>query len=306
MKETNPMPSDTELARSTKPQEGLASPRTRRFAVVVALTTEYIEMALGILAALRFYHPEVDLIIYTDATSRSNVKSVADRFCATDLRIQPPTPFEFGDWNSIVSVKFDIFGLRYAHPILYLDVDQILYRSLAPYVDAFERSGALVAGSLDDEALGQQFKAGAIPLDIDINAPAINTGAFFIRSDPAIHRRIRGSLDYFSARARLPTQSVINGLIQMDGLPLHVFGEDFMAGPFSRRVLDNPRTSALIHFWTPRPPFMKPSPVRHGELTYDEMKDRFLVSFGVSYPEDELERDYRYYLERAKHARAGP
>lgn len=270
-----------------------------RFGVVMALTLDHLEMASGLLAALRLHHPDADLFLYTDAAS-PEIGRLADVFSAADLTVQRSLPYACGDWNPIVTVKFDIFGLRYPEPLLYLDVDQILYQGLAPFVAAFARSGAALAGSPDDESFAEQFQPAAAPPGIAEDAPAINTGAFLIRSDPALHRRILDSLGYFSGRGRLPTQSVINGLVQLDGLPLLLFGEEFMAGPFSRRVLDQPRSSALIHFWTPRPPFMKPSPVRQGEATYAALKKSFGERYGVAYPEEQIEREYRSQLERAE------
>lgn len=270
-----------------------------RFGVVVALTHEYLKMASGLLAALRREHPDIDLFIYTDAASVVTVKQLADAFSATDLTVQRVLSYPCGDWSPIVTVKFEIFGRRYPEPLVYLDVDQILYHGLSPFVDAFTRSGAILAGSSDDESFTEQFKLGASPLGIAPDAPAINTGAFVFRTDPALHRLILNSLDYFSERGRLPTQSVINGLVQMEGLPLHLFGESFMAGPFSRRVLDQPRTSALIHFWTPRPPFMTPNPVRQGEAPYEVLKYLFEERFGIPYPEQQLEQEYRNQLKRA-------
>lgn len=270
------------------------------FAVAMAFTYDYAEMAAGLLARVRQYHPLADLFLFTDEESYSAAKTLANAFSATDLRLASIRDYPCGDWNSIVTAKFDIFGLSYADPILFLDTDQILYRELTNFIEKFANSGAALAGSADDESFADQFKPGAALDGIAADAPCINTGAFMIRADASLYRRVVKSLDYFAGRGRLPTQSVINGLAQIDRLPILLFGEDFMAGPFSAPVLHFPRTSALLHFWTPRPPFMKPNPIRQGEISYEVLKRKFSDTFGEEYPEEQLRLEYVEQLQSAR------
>ena len=264
-----------------------------RFAVAVALTSPYLAMAAGLLARLRALHPACDVFVYTDRASRADADRLAARVGAANVACPAPLDYDCGEWGGIVQAKFHVMGRNYGAPIVFLDVDQVLYRRLSPFVAEFIGSGAAIAGSPDDEGLPEQFQDGCAPPGACAGMPAINSGAFMVRPDPGLHRLVTDALPRFAGRARLPTQAVINGVIHAEGVTLHRFGDDFMAGPFSPRVLERPRRCALIHFWTPRPPFMHPNAARSGERSYQSLTREFQRVWGVPYLEAELERDYR-------------
>jgi hypothetical protein len=253
-------------------------------------------MASGLLARVRAFHPDCDLFIYTNAASRSSASRLARQVGATDLICPAKLDYDCGQWDSIVQAKFQLLGQPYSAPIVFLDVDQVLYCGLEPFVSAFAESGAMIGGSPDDETLAQQFEPGCVPSGVTAEMAAINTGAFIVHPDRTFYRLVIDALPYFEGRARLPTQAVINGVVHAEKLPVRWFGDEFMAGPFSGRVLEVPRRCALIHFWSPRPPFMFPNVTRAGERSYHELKREFEQSQGAPYPEAQLEGDYRSQL----------
>lgn len=246
----------------------------RKFAVAIALTHDHALMACGFLAKLRHFHPGCDLYIITDAPSLKTAIKIAKGFDAKEPVVTDSMGFDCLEWGPIVTSKFRVFDLPTDKPVVFLDIDQILAKPLEPFIGKYLESGAVIAGGADDGSLGMQFKQGQTPAGIDPDATlVINTGAFIAIPDRHLFQTIKNEIPNFSGLTRLPTQGVINGILYQNDLHFEVFGDEFMIGAFNDRVVDQPSSATLIHFWSPKPPFLLPNPRRKnagGNLSWEQ------------------------------------
>lgn len=276
-------------------------PREDRFAVAIALTSDHALMGCGFLAKLRQFHPRCDLFIFTDEESLDVAAAISGAFGGLPPVVTDRMGFDCLEWGSIVTSKFRVFSLPTEKPVLFLDIDQIITRALYSYVDFYVENQILIAGGADDELLGAQFRFGSTPLWLDpAEDKVINTGAFIARPDRDIFNLIRKSIPIYSGLTRLPTQGLLNGILHEYKIPYHVFGDDFMIGPFNRRICDIPTSAALIHLWTPRPPFMYPNPLRvgvDGDLTWEECVASFDHEVDTRYPYEHIRTLYLEQIE---------
>ncbi|MBG77466.1 MAG: hypothetical protein CL570_00335 [Alphaproteobacteria bacterium] len=267
-----------------------------QFAVAIALTHDHALMACGFLAKLRHFHPGCDLFIITDKPSLQTATEIAKGFDAKEPIVTDKMGFDCLEWGAIVTSKFRVFDLPTDKPVMFLDIDQILAKPVTSFVEKYLKSDAIIAGGADDEPLGNQFKGGQTPAGLDPNANlVINTGAFVTIPDPEIFQMIKRAIPEFSGSTRLPTQGLINGLLYQNDLRFDVYGDDFMIGPFNKRVLDKPSSATLIHLWTPRPPFMFPNPQRtgvDGNLTWKQCVIEFEETHKEKYPYAYLRNEY--------------
>lgn len=280
-----------------------------QFAVAIALTHDHALMACGFLAKLRYFHPSCDLFVITDESSLQTATRVAKGFDAKAPVVTDKMGFDCLEWGPVVTSKFRVFDLPTDKPVVFLDIDQILAKPINSFVGKYLASDAIIAGGADDEPLGNQFKDGQTPPGLDPKANlVINTGAFIAMPDPAIFQMIKMAIPKFSGLTRLPTQGVINGLLYQNDLRFDVFGDEFMIGPFNKRVADQPSSAALIHLWTPRPPFIFPNPKRigvDGNLTWEQCVEDFERKNRVKYPFIFLRNEYmaqmRLFEEKFSH-----
>lgn len=264
------------------------------FAVAIALTHDHALMACGFLAKLRYFHPQCDLFIITDQSSLQTASNIAEAFDAKKTVVTDNMGFDCLEWGPIVTSKFRVFDLPTNKPVVFLDIDQILAKPIDGFVKKFLESNVILAGGADDEPLCNQFQDGKTPEGLDPNiTKVINTGAFITIPNQEMYEEIRLSIPRFSGLTRLPTQGLINGLLHEKGIPFDVYGDEFMIGPFNKNVID-PESAALVHLWTPRPPFMWPNPKRtgvDGDLTWEECVSNFEAN-GVRYPFERLRDEY--------------
>lgn len=272
------------------------------FAIVIALTHDHALMACGFLAKVRHFHPLCDLYIITDRHSLDTATRVAYGFGAKETIVTDEMGFDCLEWGTIVTSKFRVFDLPTDKPVVFLDIDQILTKPIDSFVHRFINSDCIIAGGSDDEPLGNQFLKGRIPVGLDPNATKVlNTGAFITRPNKKVFEMIKDEIPKFSGLVRLPTQGLINGFLYQRNLRFDTYKDDFMIGPFNSRVLDQPSTAALVHLWTPRPPFMFPNPHREGvdgDLTWVKCVSDFeSKNLGKKYPFAFLRDSYMAQIE---------
>lgn len=277
------------------------------FDIAIALTSDHALMACGFLAKLREFHPHNGIFIITDEKSVSTASNIAEAFNALEVVVTTSMGFNCLEWGEIVTSKFVVFNLPTNRPVVFLDIDQVITRDINVFVREFVDSGVLLAGGADDEPLRNQFQSGKIPEGLNgSETVVVNTGAFITRPNKDFFDLILRSIPKYSGTTRLPTQGLINGILYEENIPFKVYGDDFMIGPFNKHILDNPCSAALLHLWTPRPPFMFPNPKRvgvDGDLTWDQcVKDFEMTNLGVRYPICEIEYLYleQMYLFESK------
>lgn len=277
------------------------------FGFVLAFDASYVRMATALVHALNHFHPGRPVRVYTLEADLAALQRWARGFRDVEvLGYRPPAGVSFGEWHPLVWAKLEAFAAERAGYQVVLDVDQILYRELSGGIAEAMASGRLISASPDITDLrGHVLPSfSGEPLEALEGVPCFNAGAMVVRPSREVYRELLALASRHHAEVRLPEQAILNLWARRKG-GHHDLGEAFMLQPWSPRVLEA-APSCLIHFWTPRPAFFGPSPLRSSEPALEECLARFERETGQRYPLERFERDFTARLRNTLAAGGAP
>jgi hypothetical protein len=268
------------------------------FAFLVAFDPGYIRMATALVHSLAHFHPGRRIRAFTLPEHMAALREWARPFRDVELVTYEPDPkLSFGEWHPLVWAKLEAFAGEEGTYQVFLDVDQILYRSLSGCIAEAIASGKLISASRDITDLrGHVLPSfGLHSLASLEGVPCFNAGAMIIKPSQQAYRELLALAEAHHADVRLPEQAVLNLWARQNG-GHHELGEELMIQPWSPRLLEPVIPSCLVHFWTPRPSFFGSSPLRSTEPAMNECLEAFARETGREYPLDRFERDFMLRL----------
>ncbi|HVG61324.1 MAG TPA: hypothetical protein VNA24_22380 [Hyalangium sp.] len=275
------------------------------FGFVLAFDVGYARMATALVHSLNHFHPGRPIRVYVMEEDLAPLQRWAKGFRDVEVRrYEQAGRLSFGEWHPLVWAKLEAFAAEEHSSQVVLDVDQILYRDLSPCIAEALAAGKTISASPDISSLRGHVLPSFTgePLEGLERVSCFNAGAMIIRPSRDVYRELVDLAQRHHAQVRLPEQAILNLWARRNG-GHHDLGEKFMIQPWSPRVLEADSPSCLIHFWTPRPAFFGPSPLRTTEPSLEECMSTFERETGHRYPLDRFEQDFMVRLNNSLEAR---
>ncbi|MEI6948656.1 glycosyltransferase [Paraflavisolibacter sp. H34] len=271
---------------------------------ILAIDYGYIRMATAVINGLNHYHHLPRIIVYT---LKADTEKIADHFKrSANVEVIEFTDggLHYGQWHPLIWAKIEAFRLDIQETVLFLDADMIIYSNLQKYFDDFTASKKLIGASPDFAPFVKQFNSGFdfrqfffrhfFNSNNYLMEAAFNAGALLFRPDKAVYQELMALARAFHEVAFYPEQAILNLLcLQRDGW--HRM-DDLSIMPFSPRILSG-KDYGMLHFFTPRPAVMQAPIIRDGEPGLQEMMAWFEECYGVPYPLEKIEDDFKRRLE---------
>jgi hypothetical protein len=275
------------------------TPRTPEYAFVLAMSPNYKRMGTAFLHALNHFEPGRAIRIFTLAPDLAEMRAWAAGF--RDVTVLPygnSKSFQYGDWHPLIWAKLEAFAMTDHEYNVVLDVDQILYRSVADHVRLAKESGKIFSGSEDMTSLHGHMHPSRMEHPTLAALPesrCLNAGAMIVRPSQAAYAEIVKSAEAWHRHMWLPEQGILNVWAHLAG-EANDLGDGWMLDPWSPKLLAPEVPACLVHFWTPRPAFFGESPLRKKEPLWDECLSAFERKTGAAYPLARFERDFELRL----------
>lgn len=267
---------------------------------IIACDKHYSKMAQAVINSLNYYHDNCRIIVYSTDSDSDEILNLKNGH--NNIRIIPfnDLGYHYGEWHPLIWAKIEAFNLDIDEPVMFLDVDVIIYRSLSDFFDCFEKSAKIIGASRDFAPFVKQFNGSFDFCQFFFNnffqdssyltAPAFNAGAIIFRPNKNVYKELKILSENLHHFTFYPEQAILNYYCFINDGWMEI--EDLSILPFSSRVLNRNNDIGMLHFFTPRPDCMMNPIIRSGEPTLADVVSLFEKFHKTNYPLAEIEQEY--------------
>ncbi len=282
--------------RNRRVGETTRAVRDRRLCFVVPVSGEYARMARALGNSVRYFHPHSRLVAVTTGTPPVEISVLAESGPFDEVVAFEDAGIGDEGYSAVIWTKLQVMSSPLGEILVILDADMLMYRRVDALVEQFERSGKLLAATLDDDPiLASAFKTRDLAVMSRYDVPALCACLIIVRPSSSVSALALAKAREINGRTRWPEQAALSAFAAEYGGWCEL-DHGAVIQSRDREVLNAPRGTVFIHVGSPRPETFGASPLRWDEMTLSELARDFRERWGQPFPVAKLCSDFEMRL----------